>query len=126
MAFKLEIKSTNSTPYVLIDEEKGYFNIKGDCYSENVIDFFDSVTSWLDQFLATDFPVLTLDCELEYFNSSSSKLLYNMLSDMDACASGGKKIVVNWIYDSANDIIIECGEDFEEELVNLEFNMVKK
>jgi len=31
---------------------------------------------------------------------------------------------VNWITTEENDIIIECGEDFQEEVSNLEFNLV--
>jgi len=43
---------------------------------------------------------------------------------MDDCAALGKNVTVNWITSEDNDIIIECGEDFEEELSNLTFNLV--
>ena len=125
MAFKIELPLTESTPYVLIDEDKGHMMFKGECYSENTIEFFKNITDWLARFLESNFTELTFDCELEYFNSSSSKLLYNMLIAMDKCAAKGKRIIVNWYADSGNDVIIEYGEDFEEELSNLEFNLIK-
>ena len=125
MAFKLELPLTESTPYVLIDEETGYLRFKGECYAENAIEFFKKTTDWLSGYLASDFSALIFDCELEYFNSSSSKLLYNMLMAMDACAAKGKKIIVNWYTDVENDIIVEYGEDFEDELKHLEFNLLK-
>ena len=124
MAFKLELPLTESTPYVLIDEAAEYIRFKGECYSENTIEFFKKTTDWLTTFLTTDFGLLVFDCELVYFNSSSSKLLYNMLKAMDKRASHGKKITVNWYVESGNDIILEYGEDFKDELKSLEFNIM--
>jgi hypothetical protein len=31
---------------------------------------------------------------------------------------------VNWITTDDNEIMIECGEDFKEEMENLEFNLI--
>ena len=125
MAFKLELPLTESTPYVLIDEEAGYIRFKGECYAENTIEFFKKTTDWLTGYLATDFSSLIFDIELEYFNSSSSKLLYNMLKSMDTRASHGKDITVNWYSVVGNDIILEQGEDFKDELTNLKFNIIE-
>ena len=126
MAYNLELSQTGSTPYVLIDGEKGVMRFEGESYHENVLDFFKEVTDWLTGFLASDFNAFTFDCALTYFNSSTSMLLYNMLTDMDARAADGKKVTVNWIAEEGNDIIIECGEDFEDEMKNLEFNLILK
>ena len=126
MPTKIELPKTESTPYVSIDEDKGYMRFEGESYSENVIAFYKVVTDWLSGYLQSGFTKFTFDCALEYFNSSTSKLLYNMLTDMDDAASDGKDIVVNWYADKDNDIIIESGEDFEEDLENLKFNLIKK
>ena len=126
MPKKLELPKTESTPLVLIDEEKGYMRFEGESYSENVIAFYKVVTDWLSGYLESDFTKFSFDCDLEYFNSSTSKLLYNMLTDMDEAALDGKDIVVNWYADKDNDIIIESGEDFQEDLENLKFNLIEK
>ena len=126
MSMVCEIPKTASTPLVIINEPTGYMKFEGESYSENVIEFYKFVTDWLSRFLKTEFNVFVFDCALEYFNSSTSKLLYNMLNDMDKTAAGGKEIVVNWFADKDNDIIIESGEDFEEDLTNLKFNLIIK
>ena len=125
MAFRLELPLTESTPYVLIDEASGYIRFKGECYAENAIEFFKKTTDWLTGYLATNFSSLVFDVELEYFNSSSSKLLYNMLKSMDTRASHGKDVTVNWYVVEGNDIILEQGEDFKDELTNLNFNIIE-
>jgi len=126
MAFRIEKQKTTSTPYVLIDEEKSYMRLEGRCFHEKVTEFFKEVNDWLDSYLASNFGVFTFDCAIDYFNSSTTKLLLNMLLKMDKHASAEKKIIVNWITTKNNSIIIECGEDFKEDMNNLEFNLVIK
>lgn len=123
MAYFLEKQKTGSTPYILIDEEKGYIRFEGESFHENVIEFYREISDWLGRYLETDFQSLTFDCELKYFNSSTAKLLFNMLMEMDEHAGAGKKVVVNWITTHDNEIIIECGEDFKEEMSEMEFNL---
>ncbi len=126
MAFRIEKQKTTSTPYVLIDEEKSYMKLEGRCFHEKVAEFFKDVNDWLDSYLASNFSLFTFDCKIDYFNSSTTKLLLNMLLKMDKHASADKKIIVNWITTQNNSIIIECGEDFKEDMNNLEFNLVIK
>ncbi|MCL2718278.1 MAG: DUF1987 domain-containing protein [Lachnospiraceae bacterium] len=124
MAFYLEKEKTGSTPKVLIDEAKKYMKIEGESYHENVIEFFKDISTWLEQHFEAVCDGFVFECEMTYFNSSTAKLLLNMLLHMDDCAALGKNVTVNWITSEDNDIIIECGEDFEEELSNLTFNLV--
>lgn len=126
MPFKLEREKTGSTPYILIEEQEGYMKLEGVSFHENVIGFFKEISDWLNDFLETDFNSFTFDCALEYFNSSTAKLLLNILFNLDEYASADKKITINWITSSDNDIIIECGEDFQEEMSNLTFNLIIK
>lgn len=126
MAVFLEIQKTGSTPYILIDEEKRYMKFEGESFHENVIEFYREVGDWLEKFLKTEFECFTFDCELKYFNSSTAKLLLNMLMEMDEWSGTDKKVIVNWITTADNEIIIECGEDFQEEIEHLEFNLIKK
>jgi hypothetical protein len=126
MAYRLEKERTTSTPYILIDEENSYMRFEGRSFHENVVEFYSGVNNWLDAYLVTDFGVFTFDCEMNYFNSSTSKLLHNVLTKLDECASGRKKVIVNWITTEDNDIIIECGEDFEVGFSILRFDLNHK
>jgi len=124
MTFHLEKQKTKSTPYVLIDEEKGYMKLEGRSFHENVVEFFKEINAWMDTYLTSDFRAFTFDCEMNYFNSSTAKLLFNMIMKMDKHACANKKITLNWITTESNDIVIECGESFQEDVCNLEFNLV--
>jgi len=126
MAFRLEREKTNTTPYILIDEEKGYIKFEGKSYLEDIIGFFKDINEWLEGYLSAATVNLTFDCAMEYFNSSTTKMLYNMMRMMNKKAGNGSKIVVNWIVAEGDDMIIECGEDYQEEMENLEFNIINK
>ncbi|MCL2042886.1 MAG: DUF1987 domain-containing protein [Treponema sp.] len=124
MAFLMEREKTASTPYVLIDEKNGYIKLEGRCFHEKIVEFFSEIFDWLNAYLASDFSSLTFDCAINYFNSSTTKLLFNMLLKMDKYANAQNRIMVNWITTEDNHIMVECGRDFQEEVSNLEFNLV--
>ncbi len=127
MLNRLEKEKTGSTPYILFDADQHYMKFAGESFHENVIEFYGEIDSNLGEYMATDFGKFTFDCELTYFNSSTAKLLLNMLLGMDdAIAGTDKEVIVNWITTEDNDIIIECGEDFEEEVENIQFNIIMK
>ena len=124
-SFRLEREKTDLTPYVLIDEEKKYMKLEGESYHENVTLFFKDINEWLLSFLNKDFDSFTFDCRLSYFNSSTVKVLLNIFLDMDN-SKNAKNIIVNWITAKKNKIIMECGEDYKEDMKNIVFNIVVK
>ena len=124
MSFKLERAKTKTTPYILIDEEQGYMRLEGESYLEDIVSFFKEINEWLQAYLASGFSEFTFECALEYFNSSTTKQIYNMLRLIDGAAPG-KKVTVNWIVaNEDDDMLIESGEDYRDEMENLEFNII--
>ncbi len=123
---RLEKEKTRSTPYILLDTDENYMRFEGESFHENVADFYAELDKLLSEHMYSDFTSFKFDCELSYFNSSTSKLLMNMLLEMDdAIADTDKEVVVNWIASSENDIMLEFGEDFAEEVENVTFNIVE-
>jgi len=124
MAYFLEKERTKTTPYILVDEVNGYMKFEGESYLEDIVDFYKDIGEWLEIFLPTDFEKFTFDCAMEYFNSSTAKLLYNIMKLLDKNAVD-KKIVVNWIVsDEDDDMLVECGEDFRDDMEYLKFEII--
>ena len=86
MAFRLEREKTNTTPYVLVDEANSYMKLEGKSYLADVVEFFSEITTWLDNYFVQGPVLLTFDCAMEYFNSSTTKVIYNMIRTMDKTA----------------------------------------
>ena len=107
----LKIEATKCTPEVIFNAENNILKIKGDSYPENITEFFSSVFTWLEKYLGElKNQVFTINIELNYFNSSSSKLLLDIFERLEEEVDKfDKKIIVNWIYDDEHDNIEEYG-----------------
>ena len=63
--------------------------------------------------------------EIIYFNSSSSKLFFDLFDLLEE-NNDENGIEINWIYDEENESALEAGEDFIEDFENLKINLVQK
>lgn len=123
----LIIEASKYTPEINFDCQKHILVIKGSSYPENVMTFYDPIFSWLKDYLAqVSDETVSVTVDLVYFNSSSSKTLMNFFDLLDDAAGDGKNIIINWIYESDDEDALEFGEDFEEDLENVTFNLVEK
>lgn len=123
----LVIEGSEATPEINFDYASGVLHISGESYPENTAQFYAPVFKWVTEYLERDDDkAMTLNMEVVYFNSSSSKAFMNLLDLLAESADLGRKVVVNWIYDVKNESGQEYGEEFKEELQSLEFNLVVK
>ncbi len=118
----LHIAASDYTPEIRFDVD-GTFSICGKSYPENTFEFYAPVLSWLETwFTLPKQPPIVLDFELIYFNSSSSKLLYDLLDILDAHREQ-QDIRVNWHYHPENESAREAGEDFAEDFEYLNIHL---
>ncbi|TAJ82022.1 MAG: DUF1987 domain-containing protein [Gallionellaceae bacterium] len=123
----LIISGTESTPEINFNHSSGIFEIRGESYPENTAAFYAPVYEWLNNYFAqATGKSVTLNVEIIYFNSSSSKALMNLFDLLSEVGSKGNAISVNWIYDEDNESGLEYGEEFKEDVGKLEFNLVVK
>lgn len=122
---KINIEKTELTPSVLLDEVEGLIEIKGDSLPENTQEFYSPLMNGLKEYFQNPQSKTTVNLEITYFNSSSSKLFFDFFDLLEA-SSSSCEIVVNWIYDEENESMEEAGEDFKEDFESLNFNMVQK
>lgn len=121
----LNIEASKSSPLVKYDAESNTLEITGECYPENAVKFFTPVFQWLhEEVKSLDAPLLTVNLNISYFNSSTSKALMNFFDVLEEAYDKGKKIEVNWMYMEENETAEECGEEFLEDIDSLPFNLV--
>ncbi len=132
----LNIEATKYTPEIIFDKS-GKLSIKGKSYPENTFEFYAPVMGWIKlYFLIDTLPKLhfstdslskelTLDMEIIYFNSSSSKLFFDLF-DVFEENKENFDITINWLYDEDNESAREAGEDFIEDFENLNIKLVPK
>jgi hypothetical protein len=101
--------------------------IAGESYPEDSYEFYAPIIKWMRTYIETSADKrCEFDFEMIYFNSSSSKILWDIFDMLEEYAQDGKNVAVNWIYEIDNDAGAEYGEEFSEDLEHLEFNFVVK
>lgn len=119
----LVMEKTKSTPYIHFQAGTGYLQITGESYPENVAKFYAPVMDWLRDYLEQAAAETTVEFRVTYFNSSSSKVFMTFFDLLEQGVINGNSIAVKWVCDQDNDIAIECGEEFKEELSHLSFTI---
>mgnify|MGYP000550661508 FL=1 len=118
-------EQSKSTPWIHFDPQNNHLQIKGESYPENSANFYAPMMEWLEEYLNNlDDSGIRVDVELVYFNSSSSKVFMNLFDRLEESARKGIHVEINWMYHEDNDTALECGEEFEEDLENVEFNLL--
>ncbi len=119
----LVIEETKYTPAINLDTNSTV-SIVGKSYPENTFEFYAPVMEWLGTYFGEGNKKLTLNMEITYFNSSSSKLFFDMFDLLDE--NNNDELVINWIYDEDNESALEAGEDFKDDFKDLTINFVTK
>jgi hypothetical protein len=118
----LLIESTKKTPEVSMNAD-GRLKISGRSIPEDPTKFYDQLFEWTYLYCMEPNEVTTLDIELEYFNSGSSKALLHILRALVDISKNGKKLSINWYYEEGDDDIIERGEYYES-ILDTKFNFI--
>jgi hypothetical protein len=114
---------TEDSPKVQLNSETGVLMFSGTSIPENSEEFYGPVLNWLDDFISLKPPAVEVNFKLDYFNTSSSKYILEILRTIERI-SDVSKIVVKWHYLTDDDDMREAGEDYQI-MVKLPFEMVE-
>ncbi len=122
---KYHIEATKVTPLVVLDFDNKLFELKGKSSPENASQFYNDILGMLDQYGTSESDNLTANIDFDYFNTSSSKCLFDIFKKLDDLNEAGKSVEVNWFYEEWDDDMLEAAEDYSE-MVNINFNIQAK
>lgn len=124
----LVINKTKTTPEINFDCNTHQLSISGHSYPENISEFYGSIFMWLEEYLdqVDEDQSITVNIDLTYFNSTSSKVMMDMFDLFDEAVDDGKNITLNWIYDKEDPDSLEFGEEFQDNLENMQMTFVPK
>ena len=97
--------------------------IKGRSCPDNALGFYNQVYQSLETYKSTGSKKLTVFFNLEYFNTSSAKCIFDLFKRLQLTSTAGMEVTVNWYYEEEDDDMLESGEDYSD-FFNFPFNMV--
>ena len=121
----LLIQRTSRTPQVMLDASKGLIDIKGPCIVEDTVSFYEPILAWVTEYTGNPSEATVINLDLEYFNSSTSRILMALFRTLADIKKHGHTLTINWIYARGDEDLKETGNDFSQ-LSKIEFNLVER
>jgi hypothetical protein len=120
----LHLAATADSPEVDFRFDSHALTLKGESYPENAAAFYGGIIKRLQDYLAScgDGTTITVDVALIYFNSSSTKMLFTFFDALNAAATRGVRVVLNWHRDPDDDTIGDFGAELRDDFTALEFH----
>jgi len=117
----------NSKPEINFNAEKGTLELSGHSYHEDTFEVFKLALEWIDEYvqeIGTGCSI-TFNFRLVYFNTSSARIFFQMLSRLqNAKENKDAQVKINWYYPEIDEDLLEFGQEFAEEIAGLEFNFI--
>ncbi|MBK9190436.1 MAG: DUF1987 domain-containing protein [Crocinitomicaceae bacterium] len=95
------LEGTPKSPLVNFNAQTGTLIISGRSIPENAREFYRPMIEWIEKYAGSPQPATVFDICLEYFNTSSSKALFDLFKTAeDIHVAGRSNIVVKWKYEN--------------------------
>ena len=120
----ISIEGTPKTPSVSFDANTGIIEIKGRSIPENSIEFYRPLVEWLEEYSKEPQKLTTVNIQLEYFNTSSSKCILDVFKKLETIKKAKNEVIINWYYEEDDEDMLEAGEDYES-IIRITFKMIE-
>ena len=108
---KLYLSGTQETPEIVFDKTKSEFRVSGKSYIEDARAHYMSVISWLEEYHKNPNPFTTFKFELEYVNTSSSKIIHDILNILENMHLDEHDVSIEWHYYPEDEDILDLGQE---------------
>jgi len=121
----VELPPTERTPEIVLDRsgEEGRIKFTGRSLPDDARSFYQPIITWIDDYFYDPNESTIISFDLEYFNTSSSKMLLEIIRKLRNLEKQDKKIRVEWYYLEDDEDILESGVTFQD-LSNVEFDFI--
>ncbi len=119
----LKIESTEDNPQIVLDRESNIMEISGRSLPEDVNTFYEPMMSWIEEYTKDPLDVTVFNFKLTYFNTASSKIILDILTQFEEMIEEGHQVMVRWHFPEEDEDMKEAGEEYSE-MVDVPFEMV--
>ncbi|MEY5048008.1 MAG: hypothetical protein RLZZ175_1367 [Bacteroidota bacterium] len=120
----LELQAKNNTPYINFDASTGIMVMKGRSTPENSVEYYEPITNWVLNYIQSPAENTIIKVQFEYFNTSSSKCILDVLKKFAEIHKAGKSAKVEWYFEEDDEDMKEAGEDYGD-IVKMPFEVIE-
>jgi len=123
MQLKLEKEGGIDTPLINFDATTGILSIEGKSFPPDIFAFYDEVVDWLKEYIKKPAKKTILRLKLDYFNTSSSKVLMDILYLLEEFYNKKNDVLIEWYYQDDDEDMMETGQEYAQ-LINVPFKHI--
>ena len=109
---RLIIEREPNTLKIVLDKDNKIFLFEGRSLPENTVKFFEPVMNWISSYKNEPADETIVSMNFVYFNTSSAKLLLQILREFDSIHKAGNPVKIIWHYMVDDTDIQEAGEEY--------------
>jgi hypothetical protein len=115
-------RPTKTTPYVHFDVASGMYVIAGRSIPIDADFFYRPILDWVDGLLKNPPHKVQFCFRFDFFNIASSKRVLFLLYKLVELKKQGTQTSVRWMYDKADEDMLELGRDYACMIEELHFD----
>lgn len=108
------IPATKNTPAITFDADANRFSVTGISVPENASEFYQPIIERLFHQGSAPAHGTAFHFRLNYFNSSSLKAIYMLLSEVKKGIEEGRGYVIEWCVEQDDEFMQEAADTFSE------------
>jgi len=116
------IEETQDTPKIILDKTNGTFEVSGRSLPENAVKFYAPVLQWLEEYVEMPNPTTNFEFKLDYFNSASTKKIFEIVTILEKLVEKNKSVMVVWYYSKDDELIKNRGLEIKD-MMDLPFEV---
>ena len=119
----LTVEKTAKSPEIKFDVKQGKLEIRGCSTPENATDFYRPLIEALEKYSESPQPNTEAEIYLNYFNTSSSKMIFTIFKKLSGVQKNGSTVTISWYYEDGDDDMLEAGMDYQS-IIDIPFKMI--
>lgn len=115
--------ATEETPGINFDKQNNKFLMFGRSFPEESKKFFFQILLWLEEYAKSPNEKTIFEFRLDYYNSSTSTVILEMLYILEKIQKKGKEIKIIWNYNEIDDDMLDAGKEYAK-MVTIPFELI--
>jgi hypothetical protein len=120
----LILEKTQDTPEIILNPTGNQFSFSGNSNPENTKAFYQPVFDWIEKYLENPNTETVVNFKMVYFNTASTKSIFDIMIQFKILAKKGNMLIVNWHFANEDEDMLEAGEGFSK-MLRFPFNYIK-
>ena len=118
------IASTKKTPEIIF-KTNGDLMISGNSLPTNSDRFYQPIMAWIEELVATSPKNISIVFDLEHVNTSSTRIILQILRTLNGFKKGKGNLTIVWNYDKEDKDMLEQGETLQQ-ILDRPFEFIEK